>query len=113
VGPIDWHAPLGPLTLWIRSRPVQGVLHGSLQSRQVFDDSVPNCCQVDSLIRVPELVSDTPNITPRDPRTKPFRFVPKPDRGFADDLKLALNGGNRHSIRPECLEIHAGGELVD
>ena len=73
----------GLLTLWIR---VQGVLDGSLQGRQVFDDSASDRGQVDPLIRVAELVSDTSNIAPRHARTKPFGFVRKPDSGFADDL---------------------------
>jgi hypothetical protein len=54
-----------------------------------------------------KLISDASDITPWDIGTPPLRFGPKPDSGFADDLQFTLDGGDRHWIRTERLEIHA------
>jgi hypothetical protein len=60
-----------------------------------------------------KLVSNTPDVPPWHIWTSPFRFLPEPNSGFADDLQFALDGGNDHRIRAERFEIHAGRELVD
>ena len=38
-----------------------------------------------------KLVSDTPDIPPGQIGTAPFRLVPEPDSGLADDLQFTLD----------------------
>jgi hypothetical protein len=82
------------------------VQHGSLERRQIVRYRTPDRIQIDAFISMAKLVSDPPDIPLWQIWNAPFRFVPEPDRSFADYLQFTLNGGDGHGIRAEHLEVH-------
>lgn len=62
---------------------------------------------------MPQPVSRTANLVPRDFRAERWPLFPESRGGFADYKKLALHGGDRFRVLPERTEIHACHEILD
>lgn len=62
---------------------------------------------------MPQPVADAAYIVPRQAGAQTLRILSEPHCRFADEQKLALDGGNRLRVFPEHLQAHAANELLD
>lgn len=63
---------------------LEGLPYRCLERRQIVRDAVPDRLQINPLVSMPEVVSDSPNRAPRLVRNFLLRPISQPDRRFAD-----------------------------